>query len=356
MNKSRACFICGTPFHVITSVVLKQQLHIDADIIIYDAFSNIKKLKNNLLEKKVFEDVTVIDREEDFGFPINGNILKRYLFSFWGYFRIKTLVKKNFPDFSKYTDVFFANDQKRDVIDRYVFCYIKKYHEEIKCHFFDDGWGAYNDYFYVPTTLDYLMRRLVVRNHTHINDSDVFLYSTDLFDNINPNHKRIIHPINKIDAKTAQLLSCIFDYIPEISKDYKYIVFDTVRYEDYSEGGGELFDRLVRQLVKDEKTIVKPHPRDNIKYLDLDYFYVEGFPFELLCLKMDFSNTTFINNFSTAVFTPKLLFDQEPRVIFTFEAMGDYLVDKKVDRKRFVYCLRKLYSDEAKIVVLKTIE
>lgn len=352
VDKKKACFICGTPLHVITSIIVKMQLDIDADIYIYKAFSNTDIIKKNLEKEGVFDSVCVIDREKDFGFPQSGSMIHKYLFALTGYFRIKTIVNKVFPGFELYTDVFFANDQTTDIIDRFIFCYIKKYNTNVNIHFIDDGLGSYNDYFYTPTKLDYWARRLIIGHGTHINDADVYLHSTEIYKKINPSNDRIIHKIDAIGDDTSIILKQVFDYVPDLEDEYNTIVFDTVRAEDYSQVGSEEFNKIVMDLSKDSKTIVKPHPRDDYRYLDLDYFVVEGFPFELLCLKNDFSNYTFINNYSTAVFTPKLLFDQEPKVIFAYKALDDYLLDKRCDRDKFVTIFKELYSEKSKIVVL----
>lgn len=351
-GKKKACFICGTPLHIITSIIVKIQLSINADIYIYDAFSNTRKIKNNLEKEGIFDSVSIIDREKDFGFPQTGSMAQKYIFALSGYFNVKKIVNKVFSSFDGYTDVFFANDQTIDIFDRYIFCYIKKYNKDINIHFIDDGLGSYNEYFYIPTKLDYWARRLIIGHRTYINDSDVFLHFTEIYKKLNPNNDRIIHEIDDINDDTSGLLNRIFSYVPDLDDKYNTIVFDTVRSEDYSQDGNAEFNKIVLNLSKNKKAIVKPHPRDNYRYLDLDYFDVDGFPFELLCLKNDFSNFTFINNYSTAVFTPKLLFGQEPKVIFTYKALDNYLLDKRCDRERFVNIFKELYSDKTKIIVL----
>lgn len=354
MSKVRkALFICGTPFHVISSIILRYQLEIEADIVIYDAFSNVKKLRDNLQREEVFDEVFITNRKKDLGLPQDGSLFRRYIYALTGYFKIEKLVKKGVPDLSCYTDVFFANDQSIDLNDRYIFCYLKKFHNNTNIHFMDDGLGAYNEYFYKPTRLDYFMRKFIIGSKSYINDSDVFLYSPRLFKLLNPSNSMTVHAIDSVDEKTNILLKDIFDYVPDLKKEYNTIVFDTVRKEDYKDNGSAQFNSLVLDLIKDEMAIVKPHPRDNVKYFDIDYFKVEGFPFELLCLKNDFSNYTFINNYSTAVFTPKLLFNQEPRIIFLYEALDEFLLDKRCDRNKFVSVFREFYDDKTKVIVYK---
>lgn len=351
--KKKACFICGTPYHVLSSIIIRYQLNIDADIIIYDAFDNTDKLKHNLQIEHVFDKVTILNREKDCGLP--HSVLGRYLFAFAGYFSINKYVNRIIPTINSYTDVFYANDQHSDTIDRFIYCYVKKYMPNSTLHCFEDGWVSYDESYYGLTTMDYLFRKLIVRSNTHILDSEVFLYSRELFFDVNPDSKMTINSIEKPNQMTIDKLKHIFSYyiLDDISA-YDTIVLDTVREEVFKNDDSKRFNDIVKEIADKKKVIVKSHPRDNKRYFDYEYFKMSGFPFEILCLYNDFSNYTFINYYSSAVFTPKLLFNQEPNLIFTYPLFSQNKNRLWGDREQIITRFRKMYKDNSKIIVLKT--
>lgn len=354
-EKRKACFICGTPFHVITSIILRYQLNIKSDIIIYDAFENAELLKKNLLNEGIFENARIISREKDYGLPQSR--VANYIYALKGYLTIKRTISNRLPEVTNYTDVFFANDQVTDTIDRLNYCYIKKYYPDIMIHFMADGLGSYHDSYYNLTRLDYIFRKYVVRGKTHILDSNIYLYRSELYYRINPNGVRKIKQIQTPDCNVIEILKKVFSYIKEDVSDYDTIVFDTVREEEFIKGGNGEYNRIVDKIVGKRKAIVKSHPREKKRYFKFDYFKTEGFPFEVLCLYNNFDKYTFINNYSNAVFTPKLLFDQEPQIIFTYKCLLEKMIDKNKDKDLLVSCFKDMYCDKDKIVLMgETVE
>ncbi|SEQ17481.1 hypothetical protein SAMN02910369_01324 [Lachnospiraceae bacterium NE2001] len=350
----KGLFICGTPYHVISSIVLKYQLNIDADIILYDSFPNIDMLQKNIKDANIFTNIRVINKEKEYGMP--KKLISRYFFAFWGYLNINRMISKVLYNIKEYTDVYFANDQNIDIIDRYNYCYIKKYFPNICTHYYEDGLGSYHDDHYDLTKLDYLFRKTLVGNNTHIFDSDIYLYSPELYKLLNPNSKRKILEIKKIDQKIIQTLKKVFSYFIEDIEGYNAIIFDTVRNEEFTQKGSADYNNIVKKIFDGEKKkyrpIVKPHPRERKRFFEYDYFKMEGFPFEIFCLFYDFNNILFVNNYSNAVFTPKILFDQEPHIIFTCKVLANEMLDKKGDRIKHIDCFIKLYRDGSKISVL----
>ena len=53
------------------------------------------------------------------------------------------------------------------------------------------------------------------------------------------------------------------------------------------------------------------------------------------------------------MFTPKLIFDQEPRLVFTYKVLSSYLYNYKYDENLIVERFKKLYRDDSQIVVLE---
>ena len=104
-----------------------------------------------------------------------------------------------------------------------------------------------------------------------------------------------------------------------------------------------------------ENVLVKLHPSSR----DLDYgecicTFNENIPFELIMAYESMNRKLLISIFSTACMSPKLDFDQEPYIIFTYKLYGNrFIIDDtylgQIDQ------LRDSYADKTRIAVPKDI-
>ena len=95
--------------------------------------------------------------------------------------------------------------------------------------------------------------------------------------------------------------------------------------------------------------IVRPHPRGMTTLyegLNIDNTYSQ---WELCCAEIN-GNSVLIGNFSTALFIPKLIYDKEPTVIFTYKMYGNSFVEEAVNR------LRTLYSNKQKVMCISSVD
>lgn len=119
---------------------------------------------------------------------------------------------------------------------------------------------------------------------------------------------------------------------------------------------------LVAQAAGLADTIIKVHPIDPAyKKEGVETFYSQ-LPMESLILTMDCSNKFFVSSMSTAMLTPKLLFDQEPGLIFTYKILDPYMRELLTDdalRQRyydFIGGVIGLYRDPSRCAVPATME
>jgi len=114
---------------------------------------------------------------------------------------------------------------------------------------------------------------------------------------------------------------------------------------------------LVAQTAGLSDTIIKVHPIDPFYKKDnIETFYTQ-LPMESLILTMDCGNKYFVSSMSTAMLTPKLLFNEEPYLIFTYKLLDDHLKKFLCDdalRNRyyqFIEGVIGLYSDKTRCAV-----
>ena len=94
--------------------------------------------------------------------------------------------------------------------------------------------------------------------------------------------------------------------------------------------------KAVEKLGK-KNTIVKLHPSSrDVHYGEGVHIFSGKLPFEVVLSTKSMNDKVLISIFSTACMSPKLDFNQEPYVIFTYKLYGD------------MFCLNKLYLDQIK--------
>lgn len=110
----------------------------------------------------------------------------------------------------------------------------------------------------------------------------------------------------------------------------------------------------VKRLIPADKTIVKSHPRQKrgeLKGLGFDVFERYVTPWEVISLNQDMSDKTLMGIFSTACIYPKIMYDDEPRVIMLYKLIGiDYTFFGK-GMIGFVEGIGRLYRDKERFFI-----
>lgn len=100
-----------------------------------------------------------------------------------------------------------------------------------------------------------------------------------------------------------------------------------------------------------ENVLVKLHPSSrDIDYGEHIYTFNNKIPFELVMAYEGMNRKVLVSIFSTACMSPKLDFDQEPYIIFTYKLYGDRFIigDTYLDQ---IEQLQDRYADETRIAV-----
>ncbi len=115
-------------------------------------------------------------------------------------------------------------------------------------------------------------------------------------------------------------------------------------------------NKYIFSKISKENIIYRPHPfeKDYSAYIEGEIDNTRNM-WELDSLYNITDNNVLINYYSTAVVTPKLMFDKEPYILFLFSFI-DYYNDKYEDFSLFIDKIRKLYRAPDKICIAKTID
>jgi hypothetical protein len=186
-----------------------------------------------------------------------------------------------------------------------------------------------------------------------------FLYSKQLA-NVGNYEVFELPKINTKNRVFLELIDKIFNYEDEKIKinSQKFLFLDQCL-DDLPEVDSieqEIVNALNNTLKDDY--CVKLHPRtseDNERYKDVEKLKTRS-TFEILCLNNpELFNAKIITPFSTAAILPKLLFDEEPRII----CLTKLFMQKHIEAElmtEFFERIKNIYRDKDKVLIVETLE
>ena len=348
MNKD--LYLCTTPFQIMASVLLSIERGGNGDLIVLSKFSTAETVVKKLRKEGCFSNVLYLDDSTIWASKSKSWIWQR-LSTVGTYFKCKKLVKRICPDIDQYTDVFVSS---RAQINRLVCMYVAEWQTDSKIHFFDDGLGSYTRGVVDIKKLDYYLRRVIVGKRAASFTYDLYLYSPQMYRYCHPESILKLYKI-KSSKNAVNIIENVF-YDKDISwgKD-EFILFDTKYDDEYTKNGIREYQNLVEAILSRHDIIVKKHPRETNRIFKTEYINESGTPFECECWKKDFSKRVFITGFSTAVFTPKIITDQEPTVIILYRLLKKYRRHVSPYDELLINALQHSYNDD-KVFVPETEE
>lgn len=177
-------------------------------------------------------------------------------------------------------------------------------------------------------------------------------------------------PVKKLPAEyDTQLFDFIIrmfkaeDDLKELNK-YSFILLNqTTNWNEFDQAyytEEEKMAYLTAETLKRKDYVIKLHPRVQDFFIkDVPSIYSQC-PFELFAAKEDMENRAIISTISTAMLTPKLLFDKEPFLICTYKIVEDIIKGAMATEKMHEYNINNikkvcsLYRDQSRIFVPST--
>jgi len=373
LNKEEVCIFCTTPFQVMGAIsIVKSEKLTNVDLYLYNSFNGYEDLANKLKKLNLFRKVVIVDFEKlmiELDLTSEHLLLIKKATIFLMY--IKNLVFLN-KTVNKYLDC-SANYNRIYVstnhfAGRFAILFYIKNHRQIRVFHYDDGIGSYYGSGELDAILPYdrLCRKVFVGKRA-INIPFVkLLFSPSFYRSVcetanacfPQNMTRIVKmdPLEKCESNDS-IIRNIFGLTTDWLINQSFIYFDTIKAEEFNNKGIrhiQQISSLIQSCVGKDNIIYKFHPRDKNIDPSLPYIKNTSVPFECFCYFNDFSNKVLITNFSTSVFTPKILYGQEPTIVFLYKIMADYQI-MNIDTT-IVDALRAIYSDKSKIIIPTNVE
>ena len=352
MNNELACFFCTTPYQIISAISIVQHESIDADIYIINQFLKSEELAEEIDEKDIFHSVYYIDESRYYGwFRKRKSKLLTYFGLLKCYLDIDSIVDSIIAR-RKYKSLYASS---KALTGRLVFLYYCKHNLSAEYHYFDDGIDSYiKPLSRDARKVDAICRRLIFGRKALNVKYDLILYSPELYYMLN-NHSIIVNKLNTIDKNEQNsifLSNCYFrntsSHISEIC-----LILDTIREIELNVLGCREIDKIygeISEIIGENNLIYKTHPRSqqdrSLKVTDR-----EGIPLEAFCYFNDYSDKIFITIKSTAAFTPKLLFNQEPTIIFLYKLLENNILNLQPKMDDLCIAVKSIYNNPEKVCI-----
>lgn len=250
-----------------------------------------------------------------------------------------------------------------------IYFYNKKWNPELKLHLIEDG--ARNYCIQLDHYKTFRKFAKILGTELYIDEfCDAVVFEPKMLHNFS--HLSVKNQVKFYKNKKAEsVISEI--YIDKISEgemsNNSIIYFDQpIKLGDFAHfqiTESEVFD-LLKKTLPEERLKVKIHPK--LKQKDMDKNIVKSLVFEPYFVKNQeiLDNLVLISLSSTALFSPKLIFDREPTVIFIYKLFDQYFSQQDVKDEFICYTngsfdsavdkLRSLYSNKNKVICVSTLK
>lgn len=319
MKYINSCFVCKSPYQVIGAISIVQGLKLEADMYLFGTFDGYEVVAQKLSEYQIFRNIT----------PVGGSRF-RHRSKLWLIYQIlnsRREVRFFLPDNVAYNNFYTSSMTHSKLILKHE---LERRNPNMRYVLYEDGLGSYSAY---PSVFRRAKSRRVVETIFGWKGFDTSKTSVmvsnpsmlDLPDSIKDVAILKMPALLWNDANMKMLLD-LFSVAGSDLIGEHVVLFDVTRgvYKDDLNVKLDLLDECYRIIVEKfsyEGVINKPHPRSrNNSKIEMKEYRSTGIPMEILYAGMnDLENRIFIGTFSTALFTPKMMFDKEPVIICLYK-------------------------------------
>ena len=222
---------------------------------------------------------------------------------------------------------------------------------------YDDGLGSYVGDIVHDQKLKWIWR-VLGRRTDRIKPICLYVNNVEFCESTLSKKKMRLAPLNTMDKEEKQLLNKIFGMGNTDLYSNRRLVYLSQPIEEVSNGLGKIEKKLEESLEKfADQGIYRKHPRDthetNLKFTEDQ----SGCLWEFICGEKINDNSILLSLCSSAQIMPKILYNNEPWIIFTYKLYG--LEESDVYKNRFkpiVDMIKHKYRSKKKIIEPESVE
>lgn len=351
--------VCGTPYQLFNALNIIHNTEAESfDVYIFNRFKDAERLTECLRTIPAIKNAILInDYQKDCvkGHKLTGFIKNCH--SAYIYMRPQNSIKPYFNDCEDWQYAKQKNRYSRILAPTPSFflqC-LEKINNKAVLDYFEDGLLSYVGN--VDSDSASIERKIFSKlfrvGYNVIQVKSLFVYRPDVCKSTVANR---LEKLTSIDTPFLEFISPIFKTNRE-RIDSKVIWLTQTAFLPMDK---ELLSDLQKACIK---PLIRMHPKDRHieEYRDLGFNIDNGEELWEVCLsKLNLNDTVLISMNSTALLTPKLLYNQEPTIVFTYKLYG--IIEGFFEEKdrfitaEFIKTIRQLYSHKERIIVPSTRE
>lgn len=351
--------ICGTPFQTFNTLnIVYSSKGKSFDICIFDRFNLAREYTEKIRTlPNINKCVFIADYNKDYiaGYQLKGFI--KNLHSVYVYLHPKKSLKNFFTDLLEWE--YFTSKDRYDLImaptpSFFLQC-IEKLNQGASLDYYEDGLGSYlGDFNKESASIERkLFSKIFKVGYNVLPVRTLYVYNPSIC------KSTVAKTIKQLPIVSISFLNKV-GFLFEKSS-YK----NTVHYIWFTQITLTGTDKDTLKILKEisQDVMIRMHPKDR----NIGFYKEYGFDiddgsnlWEYIIGKTDIENTVLISASSTAMMTPKLLYDKEPYIIFTYKLYG--IIDgviTDVDIIKIDYVIRQirnLYRKKNRVLVPSSIE
>lgn len=360
MANKKYLFICSSQYTILNSIntVLNnvEECKGNADIVIFHRTADMKNISERIKKSKIFENVY------DFSFINNMSpVSLLMLFVFPDFFLNKMCLTDNSICLMKNRySVLVSQSQLYASLFRRI-------NMNAEVWFIEEGLSSYTSRTVDPSRRSVYFRlanRILFGRNLLTDVKMQLLYKPEMYSGNIDNVKKL--PISK--GESNMLYNRIFEYRDTaLYNCHKFVYLGTVYHglkklmlnpneasDDLEDKCKYIVESAMRVPIK-TNFIYRAHPIEKIdddyykKFCEFDIYHNM---WEIECQNTITDDHILVSFFSTASFTPKMLYDKEPYVIFLYKILGVEFFNAN----ELICSLRSVYNNPQKVIVVESID
>ena len=316
----KVCFACTTSYQIMNAISIVYSDSLNADIFIFDTFKGYKQIAEKLENAKIFKEVYVVPFYSSKKYAGSKNLMR--ISCMWSFVRATQYIRKFIPEYSFYDKIYVSSQAIPKMVLKRA---LEKWNPNLVVVIYEDGMGTY------------------VQGGHALNGSGKFQFLQKLLKfEFRPNGRTIFMPrlpqiapplervseykiVPMMPVPYKKLRNLFYDIFGTEEKietiNEKVIVFDYLRlsYNEDTHALDIMYDIIYKQYPQD--SICKLHPRSKVEIKSQIKIYSDTqIPIEMLYMDMDdLEERVIVSVFSTASFTPILMFGKSPVLILLYK-------------------------------------
>ena len=348
----QACFLCTTSFQIWGAVSLQLANRLKADIIVFDDLNGYREIAEGLQQTGLFENVIPVDfygslKNKKDNRPA---IIRRMLTA-------ERYVSRWIDKQTVYESLYTSSA----AVSKSVFMRVlTKRLDRVGIVIYDDGIGSYQEKGRIKKGSQKFQRvkKMLGWQELLQNPDRILLYEPELYQaedgvRVEPMPKIALTPENK-----AVLRRIFGEEEENLQFPQQVVLFDTFRLPNRKKEEEDRLDQVfcgIAEICGEDRVILKEHPRSLARSrAEVARLSRAGVPMELLYAHQeDLQDKILVALNSTALFSPKMLFDKEPYLVLLYKLTSD---DPAVREKRDALYgkLTGMYSRADRILIPET--